>query len=128
MNSSNPFSLILNCGGFKYNDVILCAGTTNILINFDKHVDAQQIEKIIDFLDYSCLLFDKPIIDWNKIVNTLKMFKEQYHLIDDQMWLGLTAWLPQHKKCGASLSLCLNSELNLLELQEHFITPKFLKK
>jgi hypothetical protein len=110
-NPSNPFSLVLSCGGYRYNGIVLCSSTINAIIDFNRHGDALILEKIMDFLDYSCGLFDGPMIDWNKITNTLKIFKEQFGLIDDTLWQALHTWLPQHKKCGASLRLCLNNEL-----------------
>lgn len=126
MNSSNPFSLILSCGGSKHNNIVLCASTINTIIDFDKHFEPIKLEKIMDFLDYTCGLFDAPIVDWNKITNTLKIFKEQFGLIDDKLWAALHTWLPLHKKCGAVLALCLNSELNktLSMPDEILISPK----
>ncbi len=125
MNSSNPFSLVLSCGGLKYNGMNLCASTINTIINFDRYFEATQLEKIMNFLDHTCGLFDGPTIDWNKIINILKIFKEQFYLLDDKTWEALHVWLPQHKKCGAVLTLCLNNELSkMLSIRnEDFIYP-----
>ena len=102
---NNNFSLILGCGGYSYNDVILCAETQNIIVNFGKHHDDNEFEKIMDFLDFSCRLFDQTIADWNKITNILKILREQFNLIDDKKWEALYMWLPIHKRCGAYLML-----------------------
>lgn len=109
--ASNEFSLILSCGGFKHNNIVMCSGTSNVLVNFNRHFEPLQLNQIMDFLDYSCGLFDRPIGDWNKVVNTIKIFREKFTLIDDNTWQALHIWLPQHKRCGAFLKLKLNIEL-----------------
>ncbi len=128
MSISNTFSLILTCGGLKLNDIILCSSTANTIINFDRHFDELRLEKIMDFLDYSCNLFDGPIIDINKAVNVLRMFKDQYALIDDKLWDTLHIWLPQHKRCGIVLSLCLNDNVNCILDNEVSIVNSSMQK
>jgi hypothetical protein len=116
MSLSEAFSLVLSCGGYEFNNMVLCSSTINVIIDFDRHMEDIQNEKTMDFLDQSCSLFDGPMTDWNKITNTLKMLKERFGLIDDKKWLALYSWLPLHKKCGASLILCLNDNLDELLL------------
>ena len=109
--ASEQFSLVLGCGGNTHHDIMLCSGTYNVIVNFDRHFEAEQLKKTMDFLDFACGLFDKPMGDWNKIVNTLKMLREQHHLLDDKMWEALHLWLPQHKRCGAFLRLMFNADI-----------------
>lgn len=108
---SEKFSLVLACGGNRYYSFTLCAGTYNIIIDFDRHFAPEEMQKIMDFLDFTCGLFDGPMGDWNKITNTLKMLHDQYKLIDDKMWEALHVWLPQHKRCGAVLRLIINEDI-----------------
>lgn len=119
------FSLVLNCGGYRYEEMIMCASTTNVIIDFDRNMELVELQKLMNFLDYTCGLFDRPMADWNKIVNTLKIFKEQFKLLDDKKWKALYTWLPQHKKCGGVLKLVLNDELkNINNGKEVFIKPQ----
>jgi hypothetical protein len=127
--AENDFSLILGCGGFRYNDLNLCSGTLNVIINFSGHFNPDESDKIMDFLDHTCGLFDRPIGDWNKITNTLKMFYEQFKLIDDKMWQALYVWLPHHKRCGAYLKLSFNEDVDaIMKAQDVLILPEKLKR
>ena len=122
----DKFSLVLGCGGQKYHTITLCSGTLNVIINFDRYFEQEQLDKVMDFLDFTCGLFDRPIGDWNKVTNTLKMFRERFSLIDDKTWEALHVWLPQHKRCGAFLRLVLNEDLKE-ENQELLIVPNTIK-
>lgn len=121
--SENKFSLVLGCGGKKHLDFILCSGTLNQLINFDKHIENNKAEEIMVFLDYTCGLFDAVMWDWNKVINTIKILRDKYSLIDDNMWENLHIWLPQHKKCGGFLRIILNTELFMNE-KDDFVLPE----
>lgn len=127
--ASEKFSLILGCGGYRYNKLTLCSGTYNVIIDFNRHFDPNDLEKVMDFLDFTCGLFDGPIGDWNKITNTLKFLYDRFKLIDDKMWEALHVWLPHHKRCGAVLRLVVNEEIPILfaQTQEHLIKPEHLK-
>lgn len=105
------FSLVLGCGGYTYNNIELCSGTHNVIIDFNHHLDATTLQKIMDFLDFACGLFDRPMGDWNKVINTLKLLREQHNLIDDNIWEALHAWIPRHKQCGGFLRLALNTDI-----------------
>lgn len=125
---AEQFSLVLGCGGYSYNNFSLCSGTHNIIINFDRHFDALELKGIMDFLDYACGLFDSTMGDWNKIVNTLKMFRDRYRLIDDKTWEVLHMWLPQHKRCGAFLRLMFNADIQgIFKPEEAHIEPDYLE-
>jgi hypothetical protein len=127
--ASEQFSLILGCGGYKHYDMTMCAGTYNIIINFNRHFDAEELKKIMDFLDFACNLFDRPMGDWNKIVNTLKLLRERHHLLNDKTWEGLHLWLPQHKHCGAFLRLIFNADIEstFRQSQENLIEPDYIE-
>ena len=124
---ATDFSLLLTCGGFLSNKVVICAGTNNIIIDFAKDFSKEQHQKIMDFLDISCQLFDSPISDWNKIINVLSIFKNDFNLISDDLWTDLYVWFPIHKKCGATIRLILNTELIMVD-NEELVLPYNLKK
>lgn len=107
---------------------MLCAGTHNIIINFNRHFEPVELKTIMDFLDFACGLFDSTMGDWNKIVNTLKMLRERFHLLDDETWKALHMWLPQHKHCGAFLRLMFNADIatTFKPAQDAFIEPDYL--
>lgn len=124
---ADEFSLILYCGGSIKNGITICPTTTNILIDFQQHIEALKLEGLMDFLDYSCRLFDEPIVDWNKLVNVLKILRDKFFLISDKLWEGLSLWLGCHKKCGAVLRLVMNVNLPEYvndEPDEELILPK----
>jgi hypothetical protein len=107
----NKISLLLGCGGYSYNDIVLCAETQSIVVSFNKHHSNDEYEKIMNFLDNSCKLFDNTITDWNKIVNILKIFHDQFNLIDNKKWDMLYIWFPMHKRCGGYLQLVVDAQL-----------------
>lgn len=122
-------SLVLGCGGYMYHNFILCAGTHNIIVDFN-YFGAIKLKEIMDFLDITCSLFDGPMGDWNKIINTLKILYERYHLLDDNTWKALHIWLPQHKHCGAILRLVINADIESIfkTSQELLIRPGHVKR
>lgn len=119
----NDFSLVLGCSGCKYNDLVLCSGTFNLIIDFAGHFEPEKSKQIMDFLDYTCELFDYPMGDWNKITNTLKILYDNFKLIDDKRWQGLHTWFPRHKQCAAFIKLVLNEELSKDDSDEYLIIP-----
>lgn len=127
--ASEQFSLVLGCGGHSIDGMVLCASTYNIIIDFDRHFDALELQKIMDFLDFTCSLFDRPMGDWNKIINTIKMLREQFGLINDKTWKNLHMWLPLHKQCGAFLRLMFNADIDsiLSPSQESLVEPAYLE-
>jgi hypothetical protein len=108
---ANEFSLILGCGGRVINGLTICSATINVIINFDCHIEPEPLEKVMSFLD-DCGLFDAVMMDWNKVVNTLKVLRERYNLITDKTWSVLHTWFVRHKECGGYLRLVLNSEIH----------------
>lgn len=125
---SDEFSLILCCGGYTYNNLIICSGTNNIIIDFARHFEPLESKQIMDFLDDTCGLFDKPIGDWNKLINTLQVLYNKFHLINDELWKALYVWIPKHKQCGAVIKLMLNIEMAaLIKSQEVLILPQTIK-
>ena len=128
--ASEQFSLVLGCGGQKHHNIVLCAGTYNTVINFNRHFEAEELKKIMDFLDFACGLFDTTMGDWNKIINTLKMLRERHHLLDDKLWEALHLWLPLHKRCGAFMRLMFNADIESTlnkTIEEKLIEPEYLE-
>lgn len=127
--ASEQFSLVLGCGGQKHNNLVLCSGTYNVIINFRGHFEPDEMAKIMDFMDFACGLFDGPMGDWNKIVNTIKILRERFKLLDDKTWEALHMWLPQHKRCGAFLRLMFNADIEstLNITQESLVEPSYLE-
>lgn len=99
-----------------------------MIVDFNRHFDAEPLAKIMDFLDFACNLFDGPVGDWNKIINTLKLLRDSHHLIDDKLWEALHMWLPQHKRCGAFLKLMFNADIEAsIKPQEELVEPSYLE-
>lgn len=116
---------MLNCGGFKFNGLILCSGTVNTIVDFADHLEIERLDEVLDFLDFSCKLFDGVMTDWNKITNAIKILHDRFDLIDPGTWQFLFTWLPQHKHCGACLSLIFNDQLlDEQPKEEELILPK----
>lgn len=127
---AEQFSLVLGCGGNEHNNFTLCAGTYNVIIDFNRHFSGEESVVIMDFLDFACGLFDGPMGDWNKIVNTLKVLRERFKLLDDKLWEALHIWLPQHKRCGAFLRLMFNADIETAFniSQESLVEPSYLEQ
>ena len=122
--SKDSFSLVLNCGHWEYNGLVMCAGTENVLVDFSKLFGKEEHNEIMDFLDHTCGFFDQPMSDWNQIINTIKHLRDKFSLIDEVMWQGLYVWLPQHKRCGACLRLVFNDQIQKIGEVEELVMPK----
>lgn len=114
--------LILGCAGLRVNDMIICRGTENIVLDLS---NIETPHKLMDFFDFTCKLFDNVESDWNKIINIIKTLRNTFNLIDDNKWDTIQIWVMQHKKCGAFLRLCIKEEFKPTYIEkEELVTPK----
>ena len=109
----NDFSLVLGCSGCKYNDLVLCSGTFNLIIDFAGHFEPEKSKQIMDFLDYTCELFDYPMGDWNKITNTLKILYDNFKDISNVRCLEF------RKRIGQVMSLLNRSRRSIIWQYKH---------
>lgn len=80
--------------------------------------------QLFDFLDFSCKLFDKAETNWNAIMGILKILRERFKLIDDDLWNNLSLWIAQHKKCGSFLRLAERETFKQTYDKEVLVLPK----
>lgn len=114
--------LILGCAGLHVNEMVICRGTENIVLDLGI---IETGDKLMDFLDFTCKLFDKTQADWNSIMNILKTLRNTFSLIDDKRWDTIQIWVMQHKKCGSFLRLCTKDDFRPTYVEkEELITPK----
>lgn len=109
MNETTSYSLILSCNGRYSNGVQLCGCTQFILADLSSPTKINQ--QVINFLDYTCHLFDSPEFDWNAILNIIKILKDKYKYFNENFYSSLCQWTTYHKSCGAILRIDFNSSV-----------------
>lgn len=102
--------LILGCNGFTGSDnFCYCHGVNNPVLKLSE-CDKELSEKMINFFDNACGLFEMPINDYNKCMNTLSILYRDYKVISPEMLHNIQAFARQHKSCGLYLSLILSED------------------
>jgi uncharacterized protein YutE (UPF0331/DUF86 family) len=105
--------LLLGCNGyvspehFKY-----CSSICNPVIDLSK-ANKETSERIINFLDRACGLFDSACYDYNKCINIINLLYKQYSIIDEDMLHNIQAFLRMHKRCGIYIMLILKEDYHV---------------
>lgn len=102
--------LIFGCNGLGgYDDFIFCRGVENKILDLDD-LKEEEYNIIINFFDNACDLFNFPINDYNKCVNTISLLYKNYNLFDQKRMLQIQSFIKQHKSCGIWLMLILKED------------------
>jgi len=102
--------LLLGCNGhidkerFKY-----CGSTCNPIVDLSS-INPEDKEKIFNFLENACGLFDAPCYDYNKCVNIVNFLYRQFSIIDEDGLHKIQAFLKMHKMCGLYVMLILKED------------------
>ena len=97
--------LVLGCREFYDEDEFcFCEHISNVILDLYKLKNDDK-EKIINFLDYTCGLFDKAIYDYNKCVNVINMLYSSYKVITKDMLVKIQKFLQMYRKFGIYLML-----------------------
>lgn len=91
-------------GGFVY-----CRSTVNPIVDLSR-VPADIRNKLENFLDKACGLFDENCFDYNKCINIINFLYRQFGIIDEDTLHKIQAYLRMHKKCGIYLMLMLKED------------------
>ena len=99
--SSNEY---VDKDGFKY-----CETISNKILYLNK-IKKEDREKLYSFLDNACGLFDRPVFDYNKLSNILKMLYGNFEVIDETTLKKIQQFIFMYKKYGLSLFLALEEK------------------
>lgn len=102
--------LVLGCNSFTSSDgFVFCHGVQNPIIDLTKFPE-EKYSELVDFFDNACDLFNRPINDYNKCVNTLSFLYKKYDAYDQKMLSNIQTFVKNYKDCGIWLSLVLKED------------------
>ena len=102
--------LVLGCNGLTSPDkFVYCKGIQNPIIDLTR-LPEDKYTKILDFFDTACDLFNAPINDYNKCVNTLSLLYKSYDAYDQKMLTHIQSFIKTHRDCGIWLMLVLKED------------------
>ena len=102
--------LLLGCNGFAdSNDFVYCNSIVNPIIDLSK-VNSEEQERVVNFLENACGLFDSTCYDYNKCVNIINFLYRQFGIIDEDTLHRIQAFLRMHKRCGIYIMLNLKED------------------
>jgi len=102
--------ILLGCNGltdparFAY-----CSSIINPIVDLSK-APAESREKLENFLDQACGLFDSACYDYNKCINIVNFLYRQFGIIDDDMLHKIQSFLKMHKRCGLYIIIMLKED------------------
>ena len=97
--------LILGCNGNTDPDGFLyCSGTDNVILDLSRP-DLIGDEKLLDFLDETCRLFDSPEYNYNACINIITMLYRDYECFDEGFLHKLQFYFKNHRACGVYIIL-----------------------
>jgi hypothetical protein len=101
--------LVLGCNGLRHQDFCLCHGVQNRVLDLEK-LDEGNYNRILDFFDSACGLFNSVMNDHNKCVNTLSLLYRNYDAYDQKTLNNIQSFIKIHKDCGIWISLILKED------------------
>ncbi len=98
-------NVILGCNGnVSSNRFCYCSSVENIILDIS-NIPIKEQEKILDFLDDTCGLFNEPCYDYSKTINIIKILYKTFEVIDEEMLESIQGFIRMHKSCGLILRL-----------------------
>ncbi len=98
-------NVILGCNGnVSSNRFCYCGSVENIILEISR-IPIKEQEKLLDFLDDTCGLFNEPCYDYSKNVNIIKILYKTFEVIDEQMLESIQAFIRMHRSCGLIIRL-----------------------
>ena len=91
-------------GGFLY-----CASASNPILDMTK-VKKDSRQRLEDFLDHTCNLFDEVCTDYNKTINIINMIYRDFGIMSDESLHEIQAFIRMHKVCGIYIMLILKED------------------
>ena len=104
--------VVLGCNGANTpSGFISCSSVENPIIDLTK-IEETQYPGVMQFLDDACSIFDSPVSDYNKCVNTLSYLYKNFGVYDQKMLFSVQHFLKMHKECGVWLMLILKEDFD----------------
>ena len=102
--------ILMGCNGHTDEDgFVYCNSSVNPIVDLSK-VHFSSREKLINFLDNACGLFDSACYVYNKCINIVNFLYRQFSIIDEAMLIKIQAFLKMHKRCGKYIMLMLKED------------------
>lgn len=96
--------LIIACDGKTNDGFILCAGVSNVILDFESTQHLSCYHELINYFDINTGLFNGPCFSLNKITNALyKIF--DLGVITKKQYSVLIQFFQMHKQCGIYLKI-----------------------
>ena len=104
--------LILGCNGNSDKaGFIYCKSANNPILDLSK-ISKDIYDKLLDFLDNTCGLFDRPCFDYNKTVNIINFLYKNFGIISEENLHKIQSYIKMHKTCGLYIMLILKEDYN----------------
>lgn len=101
---------MLGCNGHTGKDGFVdCSGVSNVVIDLTEVAD-DRYDRVLNFFDNACGLFDKPMYNHNKVSNALNMLHRDYSAFAPSMLFNVQHFIQMHKKCGYYLILLMKED------------------
>jgi hypothetical protein len=105
--------ILLGCNGLTDAERFMyCNAMVNPIVDLSK-VPAESREKLEDFLDNACGLFDSACYDYNKCINIVNFLYRQFSIIDEDMLHKIQGFLKMHRRCGLYIILMLKEDYHV---------------
>ena len=102
--------VLLGCNGYTDDEGFeFCKSTCNPIVDLSK-VGSSDRERVENFLDRACGLFDSPCYDYNKCINIINFLYRQFGIISEEGLHKIQAFLKMHKVCGIYVILLLKED------------------
>jgi hypothetical protein len=104
--------ILLGCNGFTDSSSFkYCSSALNPIVDLSMLEPGDQ-DKVSNFLDNACGLFDAPCYDYNKCINIVNFLYRQFSIIDEDGLHRIQGFLKMHKRCGLYIMLTLKEDYN----------------
>ncbi len=104
--------LVLGCNGFIGEDGFrTCHGVENSILDLTE-VPEENYDSLLEFFDNACDLFNRPMNDYNKCVNTLSLLYKTHNAYDKRTLHNIQNFLKMHKQCGVWLILVMKEDFD----------------
>tara|TARA_B100000131_G_scaffold323209_1_gene380531 strand:+ start:3768 stop:4097 length:330 start_codon:yes stop_codon:yes gene_type:complete len=105
--------IVLGCNGHVDLDGFLyCDSISNPIIDLT-NVKAEDRDRLYEFLENACELFDKVCHDYNKCINIITYLYKNFNLISEDKLHKIQAFIRMHKICGVYIMLVLKEDYNV---------------
>ena len=105
--------LLLGCNGLVDGEGYLyCHSTVNEIVDLSSMPRAKK-ERVVNFLDKACDLFEAPCYDYNKCINTINFLYRQFDAISEDRLHKIQSYIRMHRACGIYIMLILKEDYNV---------------